>query len=110
MGNKWTAIRTFCMHIDLNPERLPSELSRLRHGLGMFACFADARKRTAILVPNCSRLWLLVLALLPSSGVFASGNWLKLGHTAPDSVSFMLLLSDGTVMAANNPDDVTGDF
>ena len=52
----------------------------------------------------------VVLAILVPRLTVASGNWLKLANTAPGSVSFMLLLSDGTVMAANNPDDITGDF
>ncbi len=57
----------------------------------------------ATLLPHGPRLWLLILALLPSSGVFANGNWLQCGFSAPDSVGFMLLLSDGTVMALNFP-------
>jgi hypothetical protein len=43
----------------------------------------------------------MVLALLPSTGLLANGNWLKCGYTAPGPVGFMLLLSDGTVMALN---------
>jgi len=39
----------------------------------------------------------------------ANGNWLKLANTAPDSVGLMLLLSDGSVIAANNPTDTEGD-
>ncbi len=50
------------------------------------------------------------LATLTPHRSSADGNWLSLNDTAPDSVSFMLLLSDGTVMAANNPDDIFGDF
>ena len=50
------------------------------------------------------------LATLAPLCAMADGNWLSLANTAPDSVSFMLLLSDGTVMAANNPDDIFGDF
>jgi len=37
-----------------------------------------------------------ILAGLLSPETFASGNWLKCGFSAPDSVGFMLLLSDGT--------------
>jgi hypothetical protein len=58
-------------------------------------------------------LWLSLLAasfVLLSNRVNASGNWLKLANTAPDSVDFVILLSDGTVMAANNPQDVFGNF
>jgi hypothetical protein len=62
---------------------------------------------------RCSRAawkWIFLLALLLSNHVFADGNWLKLGTSAPGSVSFMLLLSDGTVMAAHNPIDNFGEF
>jgi hypothetical protein len=53
---------------------------------------------------------IFALVLLLYGNALASGNWLKLANTAPDSVSCTLLLTDGTVMAANNPDDITGDF
>ncbi len=33
----------------------------------------------------------------------ANGNWLKLANSAPAAVQLMILLSDGTVLAANNP-------
>ena len=55
------------------------------------------------------------LALVPVLSVFlfpwradAVGYWTALENKAPDSVQLMLLLSDGTVMAANNPCDVFG--
>jgi hypothetical protein len=38
----------------------------------------------------------------------ATGTWFALSNTAPDSVGLMLLLSDGTVMAANNPANTSG--
>ena len=45
------------------------------------------------------RVWLsLLLAFFDSGG--AAGTWTPLTHTAPESVNTMLLLSDGTVMAA----------
>ena len=55
-------------------------------------------------------MWIFVLPFLLCANAFAGGNWLKLAKSAPDSVSFMLLLSDGTVMAANNPVDTFGEF
>jgi len=54
--------------------------------------------------------WIILLAILLSNRAFADGNWLKLGTSAPGSVSFLLLLSDGTVMAAHNPIDNFGEF
>jgi len=36
----------------------------------------------------------------------AVGYWTPLAHTAPDSVFLMLQLTDGTVMAANNPNSI----
>jgi hypothetical protein len=55
------------------------------------------------LKPICKLLSLLALVeLLMPLPAKASGNWLKLADTAPDAVNFMILLSDGTVMAANN--------
>src|SRR5690242_17353049 len=96
------------MNIDLNPGYLRSRFSGLRHTLGMSVGLPGALKPLLTVVPNCSRLLLLVFALLPASGVFASGNWLKCGFSAPDSVGFMLLLSDGTVMALNFPTSTAG--
>lgn len=51
---------------------------------------------------------ILALTLLPDYGLQAVGFWTPLAHTAPDSVAQMMILSDGTVMAANNPSDITG--
>src|SRR2546421_4088106 len=48
----------------------------------------------------------LGVLLLPSLAL--GGTWSALINHAPDSVEHMLLLSDGTVMAANNPSDVFG--
>lgn len=45
--------------------------------------------------------------LVPLHGL-AVGYWSALANTAPDSVAQMLQLSDGTVMAARNPSDITG--
>lgn len=50
----------------------------------------------------------LAWGLLVPSCALAVGSWSALNNTAPDSVALMLQLSDGTVMAANNPDCVTG--
>src|SRR5690349_21421853 len=63
---------------------------------------------SAVIRFHCRRsshvgLWLVLFALLSSRGLMANGNWLKCGFTAPGSVGFMLLLSDGTVMALNYP-------
>lgn len=44
--------------------------------------------------------------LVPLRARAALGNWTPLINTAPDSVYLMLLLSDGTVLAANNPDNI----
>jgi hypothetical protein len=38
----------------------------------------------------------------------ARGGWTKLANTAPGSVTLLLLLSDGTVMAAHNPSGING--
>lgn len=46
--------------------------------------------------------------IVPTADVHGSGNWLKLANSAPDSVGFTLLLSDGTVIAANNPTSTVG--
>lgn len=54
--------------------------------------------------------WLAATCLLLAPRVQATGNWLKLANTAPDSVDFVILLTDGTVMAANNPHDIFGNF
>jgi hypothetical protein len=53
--------------------------------------------------PGRLGLWLTILTLVFPTGLLANGNWLKCGFSAPDSVGFMLLLSDGTVMALNYP-------
>ena len=55
-------------------------------------------------------LVLILSGLLISSQAVAVGTWTPLNNTAPGSVGLMLLLSDGTVMCAENPDDVFGDF
>ena len=62
----------------------------------------DSLKWTGVLVTG--------LTLLAANRAGAGGNWLKLANTAPDSIAFMLLLSDGTVLAANNPHDIDGDI
>ena len=41
----------------------------------------------------------MALAVLPAQGV---GSWTQITHNAPGTVSLMLLLPDGTVMAANS--------
>ena len=55
----------------------------------------------------CSLLLLIFTALLPVRSI-AVGTWLHLGSSAPDSVGMTMLLSDGTVIAANNPTDTSG--
>jgi len=52
---------------------------------------------------------LLALAVLVPNQLLAVGSWSALANTAADSVSSALLLSDGTIMAANNPNDTNGD-
>src|SRR5208337_1707318 len=52
--------------------------------------------------PACG-FWLLlaaVMALLPVR-IYAAGNWTPLTNQAPDNIDNLLLLSDGTVMAAS---------
>lgn len=46
-------------------------------------------------------IFLLVFAFCASAG--ASGNWLTLANPAKAAVQLMILLSDGTVICANNP-------
>ncbi len=46
---------------------------------------------------------LALAALCVSSRALAVGSWSALANTAHDSVALMLQLSDGTIMAANNP-------
>jgi hypothetical protein len=53
-------------------------------------------------------LLLLLCALLVWRNSAEAGTWSALAHTAPDSVEHMLLLSDGTVIAAQNPSDIFG--
>jgi hypothetical protein len=51
----------------------------------------------------CRRLWLLLvagLALVPNR-TKAEGTWVQLTNQAPNTIDTMLLLSDGTVMAAS---------
>jgi hypothetical protein len=63
---------------------------------------------------NSSRLsWWKAVGLFSLGALFcwraaAVGYWTALANTAPDSVFLMLQLSDGTVMAARNPSDITG--
>lgn len=57
-----------------------------------------------------SALFLAAAALLVPHRAVAVGNWLKLDNQAFDSVALLILLSDGTVMAANNPTSVFGDI
>ena len=47
--------------------------------------------------------WIFLLTLLLCAKVFASGNWLTLANPAKAAVMNLILLSDGTVLAANNP-------
>jgi hypothetical protein len=56
--------------------------------------------------------WLILLhcGLFAPLSATAVGTWSGLNNTAPGSVGLMLLLTDGTVMCAENPDDIFGDF
>src|SRR5438270_83895 len=54
------------------------------------------------------RVWILASALLITPQGFCVGTWTPLVNRAPGSVGLLLLLSDGTVMAANNPAGVVG--
>lgn len=54
-------------------------------------------------------LLLLLGGLFAPCRAEAVGTWTPLVNTAPGSVWLMLLLSDGTVLCANNPSDVFGD-
>jgi hypothetical protein len=55
-----------------------------------------------------------MLSMLVLSGVLApgqvafAGTWTRVAHNAPGGVNLMLLLSDGTVMAANNNGSTIG--
>ena len=61
----------------------------------------DVKDTTAIAL--CGRRWLGVLlvvwGLLLAGRAMAAGTWTPLAHAAPNSVSTMLLLSDGSVLA-----------
>ena len=46
---------------------------------------------------------LVIACLFASSRALGAGSWSALANTAHDSVALMLQLSDGTIMAANNP-------
>ena len=52
-------------------------------------------------VVHCLGLWLLLCGWW-SSPVLLAGTWSQLTHSAPGAVNLMLLLPDGTVMAADN--------
>jgi hypothetical protein len=65
----------------------------------------DPRNRTFWRDGGCgpSWLWLLlfmVMALVPCR-LNAAGTWVPLTNRAPDNIDLLLLLSDGTVMAAS---------
>src|SRR5438094_9573829 len=50
-----------------------------------------------------------ILLIAISGQSLVAGTWVPLTHTAPGAVNLMLLLPDGTVMAANNRDtDLVG--
>ena len=51
---------------------------------------------------NACRLLLVFLVFWGAMRAEAVGSWQPLARTAPGSISLMLLLSDGTVMAANS--------
>jgi len=53
-------------------------------------------------------LMLVIWGLLAPERTLAGGTWTPLAHSAPGAVNLMLLLSDGTVMAANNDDFTVG--
>jgi Immunoglobulin I-set domain/Kelch motif len=52
--------------------------------------------------------WIFVLAFLLCAHAFAGGNWLTLANPAKAAVMNLILLSDGTVLCANNPDLYSG--
>ena len=47
--------------------------------------------------------WIFLLAFLLGARAFAAGNWLTLANPAKAAVQLMILMSDGTVLCANNP-------
>lgn len=68
--------------------------------------------KTQTLTRLGTRWWicmtLAVWASLNPGPAMAGGTWVALENTAPDSVGMMLLLPDGTIMAANNPTSTFG--
>jgi len=73
-------------------------------------CELPVRFRTAVRQVVSRRWWLIltVCGLLAPGRTRAAGTWAPLAHAAPGAVNLMLLLSDGTVMAANNDDFTIG--
>jgi hypothetical protein len=73
-------------------------------------------KMAAMKTPNSNGLviarWigvvLILCGILLPSRASASGLWYPVNSSAPGSVWLMLLLSDGTVLAANNPTSLDG--
>ncbi|HUN82040.1 MAG TPA: kelch repeat-containing protein [Phycisphaerae bacterium] len=57
--------------------------------------------------PGYRTLLCLAIAIGGSADVFG-GTWTPLAHTAPGPVNLMLILSDGTIMAANDRDTDLG--
>src|ERR1039457_1549377 len=63
---------------------------------------------TAILLPKfCAPLILLLCALWMPWKASAIGSWTSLTHSAPGGVGLMLLMPDGTVLAASRVTDPT---
>ena len=96
------------MKLVLNFGWLRAKLSAPCPRLGIAVRFIGVLRSVTSLFPHSFPVCLLLLALFPSSEAFGAGNWLKCGYSAPDSVGFMLLLSDGTVMALNFPTSTSG--
>jgi hypothetical protein len=67
------------------------------------------KTQTSTLHIAVNRLGLILLmgGVIVPSRALAVGSWSALVNTAPDSVALMLQLSDGTIMAANNPSCVS---
>ena len=60
-------------------------------------------------MPSAPKLFVGVIVCIWIASVGFAGTWTPLVRTAPDAVNLMLLLPDGTVMAANQPSSDYGD-
>jgi hypothetical protein len=55
-----------------------------------------------------SGIALAIAAVLVPPTPVSAGTWTKLAHNAPSKANLMLLLSDGTVMCAQNDGSIIG--